>query len=167
MPSTEQIWTWLDAVCDPEIPAVSVTDLGIVRQLAWEEHGTKLVVTITPTYSGCPANDAIASDIESALRDHGITELQIKQQLAPPWTTDWISEQGKERLRIYGIAPPVKSHKPDDVLIASTESSIHKVPCPRCASTDTKKISQFGSTPCKAQYKCLECLEPFDYFKCH
>ncbi|MGB3280649.1 MAG: 1,2-phenylacetyl-CoA epoxidase subunit PaaD [Pseudorhodobacter sp.] len=149
-PSTDQVWEWLDAVPDPEIPVISVVDLGIVRGVAWE--GETLSIAVTPTYSGCPATSVIAMDIETALRDHGITDLRIKTQIAPAWTSDWLSPKGRARLESYGIAPPRAAGGPER--------------CPRCHSTAVERISQFGSTPCKAQWRCTDCLEPFDYFKC-
>lgn len=144
------IWHWLDEVPDPEIPVISVVDLGIVRDLDW--NGETLEVTVTPTYSGCPATRVIAMDIETALRDRGISDVSIKTRLAPAWTTDWLSDKGKARLVDYGIAPPSPAGGPEA--------------CPRCGATDVERISQFGSTPCKAQWRCKSCLEPFDYFKC-
>ncbi len=140
------IWTVLKAVPDPEIPVVSVLDLGIVRSVEEDK------VTITPTYSGCPATHFIEQSIRAALDDAGYRDVAIETQLAPPWTTDWISEEGKEKLRAYGIAPP-------ELTKAAT--------CPQCGSTDTEEVSRFGSTPCKAQWRCRVCLEPFDRFKCH
>jgi ring-1,2-phenylacetyl-CoA epoxidase subunit PaaD len=140
------IWAVLKDVPDPEIPAVSVTDLGIVRSVAEDR------VVITPTYSGCPATQFIEQSIRAALDAAGYRQVQIETQLSPPWTTDWISEEGKDKLRAYGIAPP-------DLAKAAT--------CPRCGSTETEEVSRFGSTPCKAQWRCRDCLEPFDRFKCH
>ena len=136
----------LETVMDPEIPVVSVIDLGIVRDVAADK------VTITPTYSGCPATDVIERTVREALDANGYRNVAIETVLTPPWTTDWISEQGKERLRAYGIAPP-------EIAKAAT--------CPQCGSTDTEEVSRFGSTPCKAQWRCKDCLEPFDRFKCH
>ena len=162
---TEQIWSCLEKVHDPEIPAISVVDLGIVRKLTWDRSGETLQVTITPTYSGCPANDVIAHDIESALRDYGIKHLEIKRQLSPPWTTDWMSERGKKNLHAYGIAPPAQSSAQQKLNLLD-KSQQPTVACPRCASKHTVMLSYFGSTPCKAQYRCETCLEPFDYFKC-
>lgn len=146
----ETVWQWLDEVPDPEIPVISVVDLGIVRDVVWQ--GNVLEVTVTPTYSGCPATRVIAMDIETALRDRGIDKLTIKTQIAPPWTTDWLSQKGRAKLTDYGIAPPSPAGGPDS--------------CPRCGSACVERISQFGSTPCKAQWRCQSCLEPFDYFKC-
>ena len=136
----------LETVMDPEIPVVSVIDLGIVRDVAADK------VTITPTYSGCPATDVIERTVREALDANGYRNVAIETVLTPPWTTDWISEQGKKRLRAYGIAPP-------ELAKAAT--------CPQCGSTDTEEVSRFGSTPCKAQWRCKDCLEPFDRFKCH
>ena len=140
------IWSVLAAVPDPEIPAVSVVDLGIVRDVA---DGR---VTITPTYSGCPATQFIEQSIRAALDEAGFHSTAIETVLSPPWTTDWISEAGKTKLAAYGIAPP-------DLAKAAT--------CPQCGSTETEEVSRFGSTPCKAQWRCRSCLEPFDRFKCH
>jgi len=140
------IWAVLKDVPDPEIPVVSVLDLGIVRSV------DEVRVIITPTYSGCPATDFIERNIREALDSAGYRHVAIETQLAPPWTTDWISEEGKRKLHAYGIAPPE---------LAKTAT------CPRCGSTQTEEVSRFGSTPCKAQWRCKHCLEPFDRFKCH
>lgn len=149
-PSTEQVWTWLNEIPDPEIPAISLTDLGIIRDVAW--HDDTLTVTVTPTYSGCPATSLINMEIETALRGHGIDKLDLKRQLSPAWTTDWMTEEGRKKLEAYGIAPPQPAGGPKA--------------CPRCQSDNLERLSQFGSTPCKAQWRCRDCLEPFDYFKC-
>tara|TARA_B110000902_G_C14283821_1_gene577914 strand:- start:6 stop:473 length:468 start_codon:yes stop_codon:yes gene_type:complete len=149
-PSVDQVWDWLGDVPDPEIPAISLVDLGIIRDVTWQ--GEMLEVTVTPTYSGCPATRIINLDIESALRDRGIEQITLKRQLSPAWTTDWLSESGKAKLEAYGIAPPQAAGGPSK--------------CPHCQSAAVEKISQFGSTPCKAQWRCTDCLEPFDYFKC-
>lgn len=146
----DQIWDWLDAVPDPEIPVISVVDLGVVRDLSVSEEGVE--VTITPTYTGCPAMSVIAFDIETALAQKGIENITLKTQIAPAWTTDWLSKKGRARLEDYGIAPPQVAGGPER--------------CPQCKSTNVERISQFGSTPCKAQWRCQSCLEPFDYFKC-
>ena len=138
----------LDKVMDPEIPAVSITDLGIIRGFA---DGPPRV-RVTPTYTGCPATIAIEHLIRDALDEAGYDRVGIETVLAPPWTTDWISETGKAKLEDYGIAPP------GPALTAT---------CPQCGSTDTEEVSRFGSTPCKAQWRCKSCLEPFDRFKCH
>jgi len=162
-PSLEQVRDWLADVPDPEIPAVSVMDLGIVRDVRWADD--ELVVAITPTYSGCPATSVIAFEVEAALRSHGIERLRVERRLSPAWTTDWITHEGRRRMQAYGIAPPAEhANGPSPV-----DRFLRKPPviaCPRCASTDTQRISEFGSTPCKAQYRCKACLEPFDYFKC-
>ena len=141
----EAIWTVLREVPDPEIPVLSVVDLGIVRSVDRDR------VVITPTYTGCPATQVIERDVRAALDAAGYRDVGIDTVLAPPWTTDWISPEGREKLRAYGIAPP----------------SRHEVKCPQCGSTQTEEISRFGSTPCKALWRCRSCLEPFDLFKCH
>ncbi|WP_390911742.1 1,2-phenylacetyl-CoA epoxidase subunit PaaD [Pseudosulfitobacter sp. SM2401] len=149
-PTVTQIWEWLDNVPDPEIPVISLVDLGIIRDVQWQED--TLEITVTPTYSGCPATSIINLDIELAMTGHGIKNLSLKRQLSPAWTTDWLSEKGRSKLETYGIAPPQTAGGPDR--------------CPHCQSKDVQRISQFGSTPCKAQWRCADCLEPFDYFKC-
>jgi ring-1,2-phenylacetyl-CoA epoxidase subunit PaaD len=165
---TAQIWAWLGQVPDPEIPVISVVDLGIVRDVQWQ--GDECVVTITPTYSGCPAMQVIAETVEEALHGHGIGKVRLVSQLSPAWTTDWMSEQGREKLKGYGIAPPAQQV----IDISGLKGGVKRtampkliVTCPNCGSTHTELTSQFGSTPCKALYKCRDCLEPFDYFKCH
>ena len=167
-PSTAQVWDWLAEVPDPEIPVISLTDLGIIRDVAWQDD--VLVVTVTPTYSGCPATSIINLDIETALRGHGIDKLRLERQLSPAWTTDWITEGGRDKLRAYGIAPPIDGTAADGRLAGRIArlagASNLTIACPRCGSAHTEKLSQFGSTPCKASYRCKDCLEPFDYFKC-
>ncbi|WP_317201398.1 1,2-phenylacetyl-CoA epoxidase subunit PaaD [Janthinobacterium sp.] len=167
--SAEQVWTWLGEVADPEIPVISVVDLGIVR--AVELIGAdECVVTITPTYSGCPAMAVIAEAVTAALRGHGIAKVRLVNQLSPAWTTDWMSESGKIKLHGYGIAPPAQQVVDISGLRAGVKRGAAPQPrvlCPNCGSADTELTSQFGSTPCKALYKCLACREPFDYFKCH
>ena len=158
-PSTDQIWIWLHDVPDPEIPVISVVDLGIVRELAWETD--TLVISVTPTYSGCPATAVINADIEAKLRKEGIGSIRIERRLSPAWTTAWISENGRDKLLEYGIVPPVEGSG-----ACGLGRPAITVCCPRCRSTETENISQFGSTPCKASYRCNACLEPFDYFKC-
>jgi ring-1,2-phenylacetyl-CoA epoxidase subunit PaaD len=166
-PTSEQIWDWLREISDPEIPAISIVDLGIVRDVRFQHRdGRKdLVVTVTPTYSGCPATSVIMLAIENALRAKGVGNIELERRLSPPWTTDWISATGRQQLKEYGIAPP-----PETAKIASPLSRFGRKPasvsCPRCGSANTSLVSQFGSTPCKAQYRCQHCLEPFDYFKC-
>jgi len=168
LPDIQMVRHWLAQVPDPEIPVISLTDLGIIRDVEWQDD--TLVVTVTPTYSGCPATSVINLDIEAALRAKGIQKLRLERQLSPPWTTDWITAEGREKLRAYGIAPPVDGTAADGRLagrvarLAGTSNLV--IACPRCGSTKTEKISQFGSTPCKASYRCTDCLEPFDYFKC-
>ena len=141
----DRVFEILSHVPDPEIPCVSVVDLGIVRDVTDE------AVTITPTYTGCPATIAIESDIRRALDQAGLSRMKIETVLSPPWTTDWISAEGREKLRAYGIAPPTMT----------------AARCPRCGSPHTEEISRFGSTPCKSLHRCFDCREPFDRFKCH
>ncbi len=149
-PSVKEIWDMLESVPDPEIPVISIVDLGVVREVEWDAD--KLKVTITPTYSGCPAMAVISMDIETALSSHGLSNVSLITKIAPPWTTDWLSNKGLAKLEAYGIAPPQTAGGPER--------------CPHCKSDNVEKISQFGSTPCKAQWRCRQCLEPFDYFKC-
>lgn len=150
----------LSGVLDPEVPVLSIQDLGIIRKI--EMDGNKPIITITPTYSGCPAMTVIEVEMRAALLTAGIEEFEIKTVLSPPWTTDWISPQGLEKLREYGIAPPEKSSSSKLVLFGKES----EVTCPQCGSKHTEMVSRFGSTACKAMYKCLDCKEPFDYFKC-
>jgi ring-1,2-phenylacetyl-CoA epoxidase subunit PaaD len=166
--TVEQVWTWLGEVQDPEIPVISVVDLGIVRDVAFE--GDECVVTITPTYSGCPAMEVIAESVTQALHAHGLQKVRLASRLSPAWTTDWMSDAGKAALKGYGIAPPVQ--QAIDISGLRTGAKRFAAPepevaCPNCGSSRTQLTSQFGSTPCKALYKCLDCREPFDYFKCH
>ena len=151
--NTAKVWALLETVSDPEIPVLSVIDLGIVRDVISTEEETEIV--ITPTYSGCPAMDAISMDIRLKLLENGFKKIKISTVLSPPWTTDWMSEAGKRKLNEYGIAPP--SMRDVDTAVC----------CPQCGSADTKILSQFGSTSCKALHQCNTCKEPFDYFKCH
>lgn len=162
MVNNAHIWQLLEQVPDPEIPVLSVVDLGIVRAVDMDEISGKLLITITPTYSGCPAMDMIAMNIRLCMIENGYKQAQIRTQLSPPWTTDWMSEAGKEKLKAYGIAPPLSRHNHDELF--GEEGT---VPCPHCSSVHTTLVSQFGSTSCKALYRCLDCKEPFDYFKCH
>ena len=164
----EQVWRWLGDVADPEIPVISVVDLGIVRSVAYD--GATCVVTITPTYSGCPAMQVIADAVVEALQARGVPDVRLVSQLSPAWTTDWMSEAGKAALKGYGIAPPARQV----IDISGLHAGVKRVAaprlvitCPNCGSQHTELTSQFGSTPCKALYKCLDCREPFDYFKCH
>lgn len=166
-PDLEQIWHWLEEVSDPEIPVISVVDLGIVRDVranAGEERS--YTVTITPTYSGCPAMQVIAESIENSLVQHGAQRVLIETRLSPAWTTDWMSEAGRQKLTGYGIAPPAQQVI-DISGITRRSRSEPTVTCPHCNSNHTRLVSQFGSTACKALYRCSDCLEPFDYFKCH
>ena len=150
----------LDRVKDPEIPVISVLELGVVRDVAVEAGG-KAVVTITPTYTGCPAMDVMAADIRNELLGAGVPEVEVRMVLAPAWTTDWITDDGRRKLLAYGIAPPEKTA---DIRALKGEPPV--VPCPQCGSTDPAMLSAFGSTACKALWKCNTCLEPFDQFKC-
>nr|WP_294862443.1 1,2-phenylacetyl-CoA epoxidase subunit PaaD [uncultured Fluviicola sp.] len=154
------IWHYLEDVPDPEVPVLSVIDLGIVRGVK-VISGKEVEITITPTYSGCPAMNYIEKNIREILTEKGIETIHIQTVLSPAWTTDWMSEAGKEKLLAYGIAPPVNEV---DKLVLFGDSPIVK--CPQCHSENTKMLSQFGSTACKALYQCNDCLEPFDYFKC-
>jgi ring-1,2-phenylacetyl-CoA epoxidase subunit PaaD len=166
--SVGQVWAWLGEVPDPEIPVISVVDLGIVREVGFD--GDTCVVTITPTYSGCPAMQVIAEDVEQALHARGLAHVRIATRLTPAWTTDWMSEAGKAALKGYGIAPPVQQVIDISGLSKGVKRHAIQQPdvaCPHCGSMHTQLTSQFGSTPCKALYKCLDCREPFDYFKCH
>lgn len=151
------IWESLEKVSDPEIPVLSIVDLGIVRSVEIENE--LCTITITPTYSGCPAMQTIEQEILKTITP--IIKTEVKSKLSPAWTTDWMSENGRIKLREYGIAPP-ENEVDKSVLFAKPII----VPCPKCASSDTKMVSQFGSTACKAHYQCNQCLEPFDYFKC-
>jgi ring-1,2-phenylacetyl-CoA epoxidase subunit PaaD len=159
MVSREQIYNWLEEVSDPEIPVLSVIDLGVVRD-AQLINGDWLI-TITPTYSGCPAMKTMEEDILSKLKEKGISSAKVELVLAPAWSTDWLSENGRIKLREYGIAPP--EHEIDKSVLFA-EPTV--VPCPKCDSRNTRMVSQFGSTACKALYQCNDCQEPFDYFKC-
>ncbi|OON66032.1 1,2-phenylacetyl-CoA epoxidase subunit PaaD [Hymenobacter sp. CRA2] len=161
-PTEERIWQLLEEVSDPEVPVLSILDLGIVRAVRVEADG-QVHVTITPTYSGCPAMNTIATEIRLRLLAEGHTKLQIHNQLSPAWTTAWMSEAGKQKLEAYGIAPPKDATGHVLNLFGQEEA----IKCPHCGSNHTKLISQFGSTACKAHHQCLDCLEPFDYFKCH
>ncbi len=164
MDTEQEIWKILATINDPEIPVLSILDLGIVRNVICKDD-ENIEVVITPTYVGCPAMDVIATEIRMNLLQLGIKNIQIITQLSPAWTTDWITQSGKQKLKEYGIAPPrlQKATHPQNNLFVEEEF----VPCPLCNSTNTHRISQFGSTACKALYQCNDCKEPFDYFKCH
>jgi ring-1,2-phenylacetyl-CoA epoxidase subunit PaaD len=150
LPSVAQVWDWLDTIADPEIPVITLVDLGIVRDVEWQQD--QLVITITPTYSGCPATRVINEDITASLSEKGLKNLRLERRLSPAWTTDWMSKKGRAALEKYGIAPPQTKGTP--------------ARCPHCGGDDLERTSQFGSTPCKALWRCKSCLEPFDYFKC-
>lgn len=153
----QRLFAVLAEVPDPEIPAVSVVDLGIVQRV---EPGPPAAVVITPTYTGCPATRVIEASIRQALDAAGFRDVRLRTEITPPWTTDWITDQGRERLKAYGIAPPEKG-------AAASSLAERPAECPRCGSVDTREISRFGSTPCKALWQCNACREPFDRFKCH
>jgi ring-1,2-phenylacetyl-CoA epoxidase subunit PaaD len=159
MVNKEQIYNWLEEVSDPEIPVLSVIDLGVVRDA--QVIDGEWLITITPTYSGCPAMKTMEEDILSKLKEKGIDSARVDLVLAPAWSTDWLSENGRFKLREYGIAPP--EHEVDKSVLFA-EPTI--VPCPKCSSRNTRMVSQFGSTACKALYQCNDCQEPYDYFKC-
>ena len=161
--SADQVYAWLQEVPDPEIPVLSVVDLGVVRDVSWD--GEACVVVITPTYSGCPAMREITQDIQQTLARHGIAEVRVETRLAPAWTTDWMSEKGREALKGYGIAAPAE--RAVDISGISRRTAGPAIACPRCGSKDTRLVSNFGSTSCKALYRCVSCREPFDYFKTH
>ncbi len=176
-PTVAQLWGWLGELPDPEIPVVSIVDLGIVRDVAWSEDDPQLArVTVTPTYSGCPATDVIGHQIRAELQQHGVKRVDLQVQLSPPWTTDWLTGKARQNLKDYGIAPPTeRAAVPGNPLTESLaglqiigQSGLKPIlRCPRCNSAATEMISRFGSTPCKSLHRCLECLEPFDHFKCH
>jgi ring-1,2-phenylacetyl-CoA epoxidase subunit PaaD len=161
----ERAWALLDRVLDPEVPVVSVRDLGIVRDVIEDDEGA-LTVVVTPTYSGCPATEAIEASIVAALEEGGLGPVRVEMRRAPAWTTDWMSEKGRRKLRDYGIAPP-------GPVAAPCAAPVRFVPrpkplalaCPRCASLDTERISAFGATACKALWRCKACAEPFEHFK--
>lgn len=159
--SYKPIWDLLEQIPDPEIPVLSIMDLGIVRRVHSEND--TLIVTITPTYSGCPAMNQFEDDIVAKLKANGIEDVKIEMTYDPPWTTEWINDDARKRLEEYGIAPPVRGTQDKGILF---KEGVKNVGCPVCKSTNTGLISQFGSTACKALYKCNDCLEPFDYFKC-
>lgn len=149
---TAAVWALLQEVPDPEIPVLSITDLGIVRQVRLDADG-RWHVSLTPTYSGCPATEVIRANVRAALDRGGFADAVVEQVLSPPWSSDWLSAAGREKLRAFGIAPPA-------------DPAATRIACPRCAGRATERVSEFGSTPCKAHYRCLDCGEPFDYFKC-
>jgi ring-1,2-phenylacetyl-CoA epoxidase subunit PaaD len=158
--SAEQLFKLLSEIPDPEIPVINIAELGILREVKW--NNDVCTVVITPTYSGCPAMKVIEDDVISKLSEIGITSVEIKLVYAPAWTTDWITDTAKQKLNAYGIAPPAHSTVDKGALLGKP----HELKCPHCNSKNTEMISQFGSTACKALYRCLDCKEPFDYFKC-
>jgi len=155
----QEVRALVGAVCDPEIPVLTLADLGILRDVRADDDG-HLVVTLTPTYSGCPAIDPIREDVARVIAAAGYDDIEVQTVLAPAWTTDWISDEAREKLRVYGIAPPDPTQAHAPCLLVS-----HAPRCPRCDSDDTREISPFGSTPCQSQHVCNACLEPFDRFK--
>lgn len=164
------VWHWLERVPDPEIPVISIVELGIVREVLITDDGA-CVVTITPTYSGCPAMITIADGIRAELAAHDVTDCRLETRLAPAWTTGWMTEDARVKLRDYGIAPPqlrVANYQGIDISALRRHSGPDAaVECPRCESTHTRLVSRFGSTACKALYVCQDCREPFDHFKSH
>jgi ring-1,2-phenylacetyl-CoA epoxidase subunit PaaD len=158
----DQAWAVLDTVPDPEVPAISVRELGIVREVL--DHGASLEVVLTPTYSGCPATEVIERSVLDAIDAAGLGPARVTMRRAPAWTTDWISADGKRKLRDYGIAPPGPTAD-GAVPIRIVGRRAEAVPCPRCGSAHTERLSAFGSTACKALYRCVACKEPFEYFK--
>lgn len=163
----QEIWQVLQTVNDPEVPVLSVVDLGIIRSVSFaNEEGSEdqVIISITPTYSGCPAMDAIRINIRMALAEKGFRNTKLETVLSPAWTTDWMSEEGKKKLKAFGIAPPTPVPSVCHLEAFAEDEAIQ---CPRCNSFNTRQISRFGSTACKAIYQCNDCLEPFDYFKCH
>lgn len=157
---TAAVWRVLGDVMDPEIPVLSVVDLGIVRFVRWDVED-RLHVGLTPTYTGCPATEVIQGSVRRALARAGHKHAQVDTVLSPPWTSDWLSREARQKLTAFGIAPPARPVSSPRRLFGEPV-----VACPRCGSNATEKVSEFGSTPCKAHYRCTECLEPFDYFKC-
>jgi ring-1,2-phenylacetyl-CoA epoxidase subunit PaaD len=155
-------WDAAAAVTDPEIPVLTIEDLGVLRAVRVADEGSRVEAVITPTYSGCPAMNTIAFEVELALKRAGFADVAVTTVLQPAWTTDWMSEEGRRKLAAYGIAPPVGKAGGRRALFGEAE-----VACPRCGSEDTERIAEFGSTSCKALYRCRACKEPFDYFKCH
>ncbi len=152
---TKALFELLGSVCDPEIPVLTLQDLGVLRDIS--VAGDEIIVTVTPTYAGCPALEVMSADIRTALTEAGFQQVTVKQQLSPAWTTDWMSASGREKLRAYGIAPPATT---------TCGPQSDRIECPQCGCDEIKVISEFGSTACKALYRCQDCLEPFDYFKC-
>lgn len=160
--SKEEIWEWLYEVTDPEIPVLNIVEMGIARNVSINDE--KVLIKITPTYSGCPAMSAIEKEIKQKLSAKGIDNFEVRKDFSEIWTTDWMTEDAKAKLKAYGIAPPGKTSTDDDFLKSLKNTKI--IPCPYCESLDTELQSEFGSTACKAQYFCHNCSEPFEHFKC-
>lgn len=158
-PELGRAWAAAASVCDPEVPVLTIEDLGVLR--AVQRKGQAIEVVITPTYSGCPAMDMIAVQVDLALEQAGFRDRSVTLSLSPAWTTDWMSEAGREKLRAYGIAPPLPKAKGRAGLFG-----LEAIACPHCRSDETERVSEFGSTACKALWRCRACREPFDYFKC-
>lgn len=156
-----QVWKWMEEIADPEVPVLSIVDLGIVRSVHVKNE-SEIEIRITPTYSGCPAMDVIAMQIKMLLLGYGVLKPVVNLVLDPAWTTDWMTENGKQKLKAYGIAPPQRKSKDKLGLFEEDE-----IPCPHCGATQTTLISRFGSTSCKSMYQCQACKEPFEHFKCH
>jgi ring-1,2-phenylacetyl-CoA epoxidase subunit PaaD len=168
-PSDADVMAWLSDIQDPEIPVLSIVDLGIVRgfRCSHEDAEPECVVTVTPTYSGCPATEVIARTIRDVLAGHGIDRIRVETRISPAWTTDWLGDDARRKLKDYGIAPPPAAAIAVSAIGRGPRAAPRAVACPLCGSERTELTSQFGSTPCKALYRCLACLEPFDFFKCH
>ena len=160
----DQIWAYLDEVMDPEIPVLNIVEMGIARKVEIDENG-KVLIKITPTYSGCPAMNAIEKSVREKMVEKAVGEFEVKLDFSETWTTDWMTEEAKVKLKDYGIAPPEKTEDGDDDFLKSL-SSTKIVPCPYCDSFETELVSQFGSTACKSQYYCNNCEQPFEHFKC-
>ena len=159
--SADRVREVLAEVTDPEIPVLTIADLGVLRDVVVEAQ--RVVVTVTPTYSGCPAMDEIRADIRTALAAHGWHDVEVRTELAPAWTTDWMSEDGRRKLREYGIAPPER--RPSGPVLVPLGPP--RLTCPQCGSSDTEEVTRFGSTSCKSMWRCRVCREPFDHFKAH
>jgi len=172
-PTLDELWAWLADVPDPEIPVVSVVDLGIVRDVAWNEDAETAIITVTPTYSGCPATEVIAQQIREELLKRGVKRVELRVQISPAWTTEWLTTAAKEKLHEYGIAPPADQVSSTRDAMGESLTTLGEgarkpeLACPRCGSMKNEMISRFGSTPCKSLHRCLDCREPFDHFKCH
>ncbi|HKC69694.1 MAG TPA: 1,2-phenylacetyl-CoA epoxidase subunit PaaD [Bacteroidia bacterium] len=160
MYTEKELFSFLNEIPDPEIPVISIVDLGVIRKINQQASGVE--IELTPTYSGCPAMKQMEDDIVATLKQKGVENVHIKTVYTPAWTTDWLSAEAKEKLRKYGIAPPQESTTDKSFITGKTK----QIKCPRCGSLHTEMVSQFGSTACKALYRCKDCLEPFDYFKC-